>query len=155
MPLKGVSVMSVSAYSISTNVNNGIDLVCSGCAEVFVCRNTGIAEGYALDGVSTKLFTVEGVAYEVAPVVVKISVCNFCGDVSGTLPVAPKFFTINRPLFGGALMNGLGEVRVFSSKESAQAHIDSMGEYLGNGESTSGLIVYPVALDGTSGLELD
>ena len=64
-------------------------------------------------------------------------------------------FTINKPMFGGALMNGLGEVRVFSSRELAQSHLDAMSGYTGNGDSTHDLIIYPVSLDGTSGLELD
>lgn len=64
-------------------------------------------------------------------------------------------FTINKPLFGGALMNGLGEVRVFSSRELAQAHIDAMRGYTSSGDSTRDLIIYPVSLDGDSGLEFD
>lgn len=77
-----------------------------------------------------------------------------CGDSMKGNSMS-MLFTINKPMFGGALMNGLGEVRVFSSRELAEKHLQSMGEYLGNGESASGLIVYPVALDGESGLELD
>ena len=144
--------MSVS-YSVSVVSGTLSTVWCESCAESFVCRVTGIAEGYALDGVSTKLVTVEGVEFEVAPYVGGAKVCANCGDKFK--PILPMLFTINKPMFGGALMNGLGEVRVFSSKESAQAYIDSMGEFLGNGESTGGLIVYPVALDGSSGLELD
>jgi hypothetical protein len=148
MPLKGVT-MSVS-YSVSVVSGTLATVWCECCAESFVCRVTGIAEGYALDGVSTKLVTVEGVEFEVAPYVGGAKVCANCGD-----KFKPMLFTINRPLFGGAITNGLGEVRVFSSRELAEKHLESMGEYLGNGESTGGLVVYPVVLDGVSGMNLD
>ena len=149
MPLKGVSVMR-SPYSVSVVSGTLSTVWCERCADAFVCNLTGIARGYALDGLGTKLVTVEGVEFEVAPYAGVAKVCAKCGD-----KLTPSFFTINRPLFGGAVTNGLGEVRVFSSRESAQAHLDSMGEFLGNGESTKDLVIYSVSFDGVSGLDLD
>jgi hypothetical protein len=32
-------------------------------------------------------------------------------------------FTINAPLFGGALVNGLNQVKLFASREQAEAYL--------------------------------